>query len=246
MNNVETLAQVTWIIAHGADEFRAAGTDVITGHDGVHLCGDVADHGVFELPLGTPFARLDRGARGRHGLSGRPVKMVCSGVANAVLRGDDWTRPPTSSRSPSRAPGSVRPASSSTTTRPCALAVGALVLAVPVRRVLRPVPAVQARSPPRSPTRLQRIEAEGDASQFARIEGALRTVTDGNRCYLAVEEQLVVSSILREFPEDVVAHEEGRCRLRHDLVLPKFVDFDGTRFRYDERQARKRPDWTYA
>ena len=55
-----------------------------------------------------------------------------------------------------------------------------------------------------------------------------------------------MSSILRQFPEDVVAHEEGRCRLRHDLALPKLVDFDGTRFVYDERQARKRPDWTYA
>ena len=93
---------------------------------------------------------------------------------------------------------------------------------------------------------LERIERDGDAAQLARIQRALETVTDGNRCYLAVEEQQVVSSILRQFPEDIVAHEEGRCRLRHDLVLPKLVDFDGTRFVYDERQARKRPDWTYA
>jgi hypothetical protein len=92
---------------------------------------------------------------------------------------------------------------------------------------------------------LQGFETEGDASQLARIEGALRTVADGNRCFLLVEGQQVVSSILRNFPEDVVAHEEGRCELRHDLVVPKIVDFDG-RFRYDTRQARKRPDWTYA
>ena len=78
-----------------------------------------------------------------------------------------------------------------------------------------------------------------------RIQRALETVADGNRCFLAVEEQQVVSSVLRAFPEDVVAHQEGRCALVHDLVLPKLVDFvDGT-FRYDERQARKQPDWTY-
>ena len=34
-----------------------------------------------------------------------------------------------------------------------------------------------------------------------------------------------MSSILRQFPEDIVAHEEGKCRLRHDLVLPKLVAF---------------------
>jgi hypothetical protein len=69
-------------------------------------------------------------------------------------------------------------------------------------------------------------------------------VTDGNRCYLAVEEERVVSSILRLFPDDVVAHEERHCTLRHDLEIPLIVDFDET-FTYDPRQARKQPDWTY-
>jgi NADH-quinone oxidoreductase subunit F len=95
-------------------------------------------------------------------------------------------------------------------------------------------------------TALERIEAEGDTTQLALVQRALETVADGNRCYLAVEEQQVVSSILREFPEDIVAHEERRCGLRHDLVVPKLVDFDGTEFMTDERQVRKQPDWTYA
>jgi NADH-quinone oxidoreductase subunit F len=93
---------------------------------------------------------------------------------------------------------------------------------------------------------LEHIQRFGDAAQLPRIQRALVTVADGNRCFLAVEEQQVVSSILRLFPEDVVAHEEGRCRLRHDLELPLLVDFDGRAFVYDVKQARKRPDWTYA
>jgi hypothetical protein len=92
---------------------------------------------------------------------------------------------------------------------------------------------------------LERIEREGDAAQLPLIQRALATVTDGNRCYLAVEEERVVSSILRAFPDDVVAHEEGRCTLRHDLQMPLLVDFDGG-FSYDTSLARKQPDWTYA
>src|SRR5262249_9159405 len=85
---------------------------------------------------------------------------------------------------------------------------------------------------------LARIAPEGDSSELGRIQRALETVADGNRCFLAVEEQQVVSSILRRFPEDVVAHEEGRCNLRHDLVVPKIVDFDNGEFVYDAKQAR--------
>ncbi len=43
VNNVETLAQVTWIMAHGADEFRTAGTESSPGTTVFTLCGDVAE-----------------------------------------------------------------------------------------------------------------------------------------------------------------------------------------------------------
>ena len=43
VNNVETLAQVTWIMAHGADEFRTAGTESSPGTAVFTLCGDVAE-----------------------------------------------------------------------------------------------------------------------------------------------------------------------------------------------------------
>jgi len=46
-------------------------------------------------------------------------------------------------------------------------------------------------------------------------------VADGNHCDLPVEEQRVVSSILRTFPEDFVAHLEGRCDPRHQIHDPQ-------------------------
>ena len=78
------------------------------------------------------------------------------------------------------------------------------------------------------------------------IEEHLRIVTDGNRCYLPVQEQILVSSILRTFPGDVAAHLEGWCPSeRTSIPTPKLVELADGVATYDERQDRKRPDWTY-
>ena len=54
----------------------------------------------------------------------------------------------------------------------------------------------------------------GTDADLATIESLLATVTDSNRCYLGTEVQRLVSSVLREFPDDVAAHLEGRPPLR--------------------------------
>jgi hypothetical protein len=78
------------------------------------------------------------------------------------------------------------------------------------------------------------------------MQRALATVTDANRCYLGAEEQRVVGSLLDAFADDFETHLVGACPLRHDVLVPKIVDFDETgRFAFDRRQLRKRPDWTY-
>ena len=86
----------------------------------------------------------------------------------------------------------------------------------------------------------ERLSPEGGGSYVGQV-------TDGARCYLATEEREVVSSILRCFPEEFAEHlETGRCPRPRDLVLPKVVDLADGHVVYDESQARKRPDWTYA
>ena len=74
----------------------------------------------------------------------------------------------------------------------------------------------------------------------------LQTVTDGNRCYLPVQERLVVASILQAFGDEVAEALAGRPRPERGFVVPKLVDLTGGRASYDADQARKRPDWTYA
>ena len=74
----------------------------------------------------------------------------------------------------------------------------------------------------------------------------LQTVTDGNRCYLPVQERLVVASILQAFGDEVAEALAGAPRPERGFVVPKLVDLTDGQVAYDTRQAAKRPDWTYA
>ena len=94
---------------------------------------------------------------------------------------------------------------------------------------------------------LEAIEAvRGDDDDVVQMAGWLSKVTDGSRCYLAVQEQVVVESILRAFPEEFDAHLDGdACPRPRPLDFPKIVDLADGVVTYDARQMRKQPDWTY-
>ena len=92
--------------------------------------------------------------------------------------------------------------------------------------------------------RLLAIESgHGEDSDLGEVEAWLRRVTDANRCYLGTQEQVVVSSILRRFPEDVAARLEGTAPPLRSVVVPLIEDVtdDGTVV-YKEHPARDRPD----
>jgi hypothetical protein len=57
-----------------------------------------------------------------------------------------------------------------------------------------------------------------------------------------VEEQSVVSSILRAFPEDVTDHLEHRCRRRHDIVLPRISNLEDGAVAYDPSPLHQPPE----
>ena len=96
---------------------------------------------------------------------------------------------------------------------------------------------------------LERIETgAGTEADLQTIVGWLQRVTDGNRCFLAVEERQVVGSVLEAFTEEFAEHVElGRCPLRRAVPtpMPKLVDLADGVATYDETFWRKRPDWTY-
>lgn len=58
VNNVETLANVPYIIANGADEFKQHGTPECSGTKVYTILGDVAYPGLCEVDMGTPLRTI--------------------------------------------------------------------------------------------------------------------------------------------------------------------------------------------
>jgi NADH-quinone oxidoreductase subunit F len=245
VNNVETLANVVTILGHGPEWHRALGT---TGSPGVVLCtvsGDTQRAGVAEVELGTPLMEvIDRVGGGPR--PGRSIKAVCSGVANGVLPADRLDTPigyeeldvaggglgsagfvvyddTADMIAVARAMSRFLYVESCGQCPPCKFGTGA-------------VTAI-----------LDRILAgEASVHDVEVMAARLETVTDSNRCYLPVQEQLVVRSILRVFAEELDAHLRGSAAPPREVPIPKLLDIrDGVAV-YDERQTRKQPDWTYA
>jgi NADH-quinone oxidoreductase subunit F len=87
INNTETFAAVPWIINHGGEAFLALGRPTNGGTTIFSVSGDVERPGNFEVPLGTPFAKLLELAGGMRG--GRRIKAVIPGGSSMpVLPGD--------------------------------------------------------------------------------------------------------------------------------------------------------------
>jgi NADH-quinone oxidoreductase subunit F len=84
INNVETLANVSHIVVHGAAWFRALGKAPSTGTKLYSLSGDVLHPGVFELPMGTPLRELIF-VHGGGLLSDKPLKAVFTGGPSSTL-----------------------------------------------------------------------------------------------------------------------------------------------------------------
>jgi len=53
VNNVETFANVPWIINNGADKFKAIGTESSAGTKVFTLVGNIINRGLVEVPMGT-------------------------------------------------------------------------------------------------------------------------------------------------------------------------------------------------
>jgi len=77
INNTETFAAVPWIIRNGGEAYLETGKPNNGGTKVFSISGDVEKPGNYEIPLGTPFAKLLELAGGMRG--GRALKMVIPG-----------------------------------------------------------------------------------------------------------------------------------------------------------------------
>jgi NADH-quinone oxidoreductase subunit F len=92
VNNVETLAAVTYIVRDGAPEYRKHGTEKSPGTKLFSVSGNVMKPGNYEVPLGYPLKDLIFNVCG--GLrTGRKLKAVIPGGSSApVLTADESMR----------------------------------------------------------------------------------------------------------------------------------------------------------
>jgi len=246
VNNAETLSNVPHILAQGADWFRSHGTQRSPGTIVSTVVGDVVRPGYAEVDMGTPLRQVieEIGGGVRPGHS---VKAVFSGVANAVLTADRLDTPLTYEAMAAAGSGLGAAGFAVYDDTVCMVAIAQLFSRFLFVESCGQCPACKLNSEEIT-DRLATIEGcQGSDLDLEVIGARLREVTDANRCYLGTEEQLVVSSILRAFPEEFADHIEGNCpRPRPDLVVPKIVDLADGKVQYDDRQGRKQPDWTYA
>lgn len=83
INNTETFAAVPWIIRNGGPAYLACGKPNNGGTKIFSVSGDVEQPGNFEVPMGTPFAKLLELAGGVR--AGRKLKAVIPGGSSSPI-----------------------------------------------------------------------------------------------------------------------------------------------------------------
>ncbi|HEX2048154.1 MAG TPA: NADH-ubiquinone oxidoreductase-F iron-sulfur binding region domain-containing protein [Acidimicrobiales bacterium] len=245
INNVETLANVSHILVRGPEWFRGMGTADSPGHAVATIVGDVVRPGVAEIELGMRLSDLIEEVGGGP-RPGRRIKAAFSGISNPVVAADNLGTPLTYEDMAAIGSGLGAVGYAVYDDTACMVEV-----AFQYSRFLWIESCGQC--PPcklgtqEITHRLNEIEGcRGSDEDVAVIGARLGNVTDGNRCYLPVEERHVVGSILRAFPEEFAAHIEGNCPSpRSDLIAPVIVELEDGAVTYDEHHRRKLPDWTY-
>jgi NADH-quinone oxidoreductase subunit F len=245
VDNAETLANIPQILSNGAEWYRTMGIGDSPGHVVCTVVGDVVHAGVAEIEMGTPLSTVISTVGGGP-REGHRIKAVFSGVSNPPILSDKLDTPCT--YEDFRAAGSGLGSVGFMVYDETACMVD---LAYTISRFLYvescgQCPACKFGTGEVTAYLDRLLSLRATERDIQTIGARLRTVTDGNRCALPIEERDIMASFLRDFPEEFADHLEGqRCTGRHDLGLPKIDDIvDGVAI-YDQRQQYKQPDWTY-
>ena len=246
-NNVETLANVPGIVAHGASWFRQLGTTASPGSVVCTVTGSVQRAGIGEVPMGTPLRtvidELGGGAR-----PGTRLVAALPGVSGPFIPATSFDTPLT--YEDMAGAGSVLGTAGFVLFDDgvdlVAVAQGvAHFLAVescgqctPCKQDGLAIAAV-----------LQRFcDSNATDADIDELASRIATVTDEARCALAGQQQSVANSLLALFPEALAAHLETASS-RAPAVAPVTVAplrvVRGEAAEIEESYLDKQPDWTY-
>ena len=227
VNNAETMANVAHIMANGADWFRSMGTAASPGTLIASVAGDVRRPGVHEVEMGTPFAELVAMCGGP--LPGRTLKAAFSGVSNPVLIADAFGTPLTyedfAAVGSGLGAGGFVVYDDSVNMTSVALAMSRFL----AKESCGQCPPCKQGSLAITEHLASICEGRADDSVLGALHALLVSVTNANRCFLGAEEQIVVSSVLRSFPDDIVTllDHPGMARREIDIPIHSDIDEDG-------------------
>jgi NADH:ubiquinone oxidoreductase subunit F (NADH-binding) len=244
VNNVETLANVPGIIVEGPAWFRSVGTRESPGSLVCTVTGATRRHGVGEVPMGTPLRSVLR-LIGEGPNPGRVVKAVMGGAATPLLTADQLDTP-VSIEGMQRVGGRLGCAGfivfddrsdMAAVAEGVArfLSIESCGLCVPCKEDGMALAELFGR--------VRRSQA--DDRDLVAIKDRLRTVTNGARCDLATQYQLVLQSVLDDFADEIDAHVHGSAAAAAAELIASIIDIDGSVAILDESHLRKQPDWTF-
>ena len=222
VNNVETLAAVCQVLARGPEWHRSLGTERSPGVVVATVVGDVVRPGVGEVELGTPLRTvIDRVGGGV--APGRTIKAVLPGVANPLITGDALDAP--CSYEGLDAVGSGMGAAGfwvlddTTSMIETARAVSGFLAAESCGQC--PACKLGCTAVTEGLDRL--LAATATPEDVEVMAYRLRTVTDGNRCYLPVQEQRVIGSVLANCVDEINDALDGVAPTLRGLEVPKLT-----------------------
>ncbi len=243
VNNVETLANVPGIIAHGAGWFRSLGTPDSPGTIVCTVTGAVRRPGVGEVPMGTSLAEAIEAVAGGP-RRGRTV-AVLSGVANGFIDARHLGTPLTyeAMREIGSGLGSGGFMVFDEADDLAAVAAG-------VSRFLAVESCGQCTPCKQDGLALAELlervcGGRGREHDLEEIASRVATVGDEARCYLALQHQAVVGSLLERYRGALEAHLDGRHAPTEPVLVTELVDLEGRRVVLDEAFRDKQPDWTH-
>jgi len=244
VDNVETLANVPRIIARGAKWFRTEGTEKSPGTIVCTVTGMVRRHGVGEVMMGTPLREVIEEIGGG-ALDGRRIKAVMSGVATGLITADLLDTPVTyeAMAEVGSGLGSGGFIVYDDTADMTAVAAGA-------SRFLAVESCGQCTPCKQDGLVLADLWArlcsnEGNQADFDTIVKRAASVGDGARCYLATQHQVLATSILERFGDDIAGHVKGGATAVEPALVAELIDITEGRATFDERHLDKQPDWTF-
>jgi NADH:ubiquinone oxidoreductase subunit F (NADH-binding) len=244
VDNVETLANVPLIALKGSEWFRSVGTVESPGTIVCTITGRVERPGVAEVALGTTLREAITEIAGGP-LAGHTISAVLPGVSNAFIPPEALDMPMTYEHLSAIGSGlgSAGFVVLDDTDDLIAAAAG-------VSRYLAIESCGQCTPCKQDGLVIAELlcqlgRSEADENDLEALMQRCTTVADGARCNLALQQQAVVSGLLRRWAGSVADHVAGIAAPRGPLIVAELLDIAEGEAVIDLRHEDKQPDWTY-